>query len=562
MNTREVVRSGAVAGTTAALAMILVQTIGRLTVGIPMFPDLFEDLATRAIPSAIFATILDALRFQAKPLLFAALLVVQVLAGMLLGIGFALVWGRRPAGLRGRWGGWRAALVGSLVLWLLVAVVGLPAAGRGSFGQATAVGAVALNLQLVVSFLFYGLVLASSCRVAQRTGTLTSTRATRSASNPERRRLLGGVAVGAVAALALAAAYQLTASGEPSSGPVRPTARSPVPAGPSAVPVAPTVRPVPTSGVPAAPSPGVPAPVTDRWLIRGLPAEVTPVKDFYDVSKNFFSGPMVDPSQWTLQIHGLVQKPYRLTYAELLKRPSFDRYETLTCISNEIGGNLISNATWRGVSLPDLLAAAVPAAGATKVVFTAADGYTDDLPLVRALSPANLLAYSMDGEPLVPEHGAPARLLIPGIYGMKNVKWLTQIELVNTDYRGYWEQRGWSDQATIQTSSQIDVPDPSLGPVKAGLVEVAGLAFSGDRGISKVEISLDRGKTWEPAELKPPLGPYTWRFWRYPWSATPGAYTLTVRATDGTGTLQPEAPTNTLPNGATGWHMIVVHVGG
>ena len=304
----------------------------------------------------------------------------------------------------------------------------------------------------------------------------------------------------------------------------------------------------------------IPSATQTGWNIPGLGPEVTPTRDFYVVSKNFFSDPVLDPARWTLQIGGLVKKPYTMTYDQLLKLPHQDRYQTLECISNEIGGDLIGNASWRGVSLRDLIATAGPDPKTIKVVFTAADGYTDSIPFERAMSPANLLAYAMNGEPLVPGHGAPARLLIPGIFGMKNVKWLTKIDLVADDYKGYWQQRGWSDEAVIQTMSEINTIDEKHPSITAGKAELAGIAFAGDRGISKVEVSVDGGKTWQTATLKDPLGPYTWRLWRLEWDAKPGEYTVVVRATDGTGKVQTSTETDTLPNGATGWDTKSVRV--
>jgi DMSO/TMAO reductase YedYZ molybdopterin-dependent catalytic subunit len=298
-----------------------------------------------------------------------------------------------------------------------------------------------------------------------------------------------------------------------------------------------------------------------EWQITGLATEVTPTKDFYTVSKNFFSDPVVDPNSWTLQVAGLVGKPYTLTYNQLLKLPVIERYQTLQCISNEVGGDLISNAAWRGVSLRDLIVSADPDPKAIKVVFSAVDGYQDSIPLSRALSAENVLAHTMNGAPLLAGHGIPARLLIPGIYGMKNVKWLTKIELVSSNFQGYWQQRGWSDDAFINTMSRIDVPDSQHASVKPGKVEVAGIAFGGDKGISKVEVSADGGKTWQAATLKDPLDKFTWRLWRYDWDATAGDHQIVVRATNGEGVVQTQQQTDTLPNGATGWHSITVHVG-
>ena len=187
------------------------------------------------------------------------------------------------------------------------------------------------------------------------------------------------------------------------------------------------------------------------------------------------------------------------------------------------------------------------------------DDYVDSIPFERALHPDNLVALQMNGEALPPGHGFPARLLVPGIYGMKNVKWLTNIRLVEGDVKGFWQQRGWSDKAVYNTNARIDVPHYS-DQVTAGPRSVAGVAFAGDRGIQKVEVSVDGGKTWQEAQLKEPLSPYTWVLWILPWDAQPKSAVIIARATDGTGTVQPAEVRGTLPDGATGYHQIVVSV--
>jgi len=519
-----------------------------------MFPDLFEDFATRNIPPTIFSAVLDALKFDAKILLFVGLLVLQIVVGALVGTIFALTMPVSPPRLTAAW---KRSLLIAVALWLLTDVALLPLTGRGFFGSATTVGALALNLALLPSFLLFGLGLAGSFRVFSLVwAPPPEPAALNDVTNPERRRLLGGVAVGTVAVVALGWAYRITNSRDNQSG----LAASPAKAA-SPVPVPTIVAAASVSGLASTVAAVTASPTTDgkgAWNITGLSADVTPAKDFYEVSKNFFSDPRLSADQWSLQIVGLVKQPRTLGYADVLKLPAVERYETLECISNEVGGDLIGNAAWKGIRLRDLLVSAEPDPRSTKVVFTAADGYTDSIPFTRALSEDNLLAYSMDGEPLLPEHGAPARLLIPGIYGMKNVKWLTKIELVSTNYLGYWQQRGWSDTAIYNTMSRIDVPLHK--DLKAGPQEIAGIAFAGDRGISKVEVSVDDGTTWQSAILKERLGRFTWRLWRFDWNPRPGNYTITVRATDGTGQLQSATPTDTLPNGATGLHQLSVQV--
>src|SRR5579884_859955 len=289
-----------------------------------------------------------------------------------------------------------------------------------------------------------------------------------------------------------------------------------------------------------------------------LPAEVTPVDEFYSVSKNFFTDPTVDGASWRLEVGGKVERPFTISYDELRALPPVEDYRTLICISNEVGGDLIGNAHWRGVRLRDLLDRAGPAPGAYKVVFTCADDYTDSIHLEKAVHPDTLLVYEMNGAPLPPKHGYPARLLVPDIYGMKNVKWLRKIEVSTQDYRGFWQQRGWDDEAVIKTMSRIDTVK-SYSAVNDEPLLLGGIAFAGARGIDRVEYSVDGGQTWQDAELKPPLGFATWVLWVAEWTPPgPGQYTVKVRATDKTGVVQTALVADPLPDGASGLHAVVL----
>ncbi|MDR7548290.1 MAG: molybdopterin-dependent oxidoreductase, partial [Armatimonadota bacterium] len=256
----------------------------------------------------------------------------------------------------------------------------------------------------------------------------------------------------------------------------------------------------------------------------------------------------------------LVGRTVKLTYDELRALPAVQQYQTLECISNEVGGDLISNAAWKGARLRDvLMLAGGPAPTAVKVAFRCADGYTESLPIADALNPTTLLAYEMNGEPLPPRHGFPVRLLVPGLFGMKNPKWITRIEVVNYDFRGYWEASGWSDEAVVKTMSKFTTP--TRGSLPAGEVGLGGVAYAGDRGIRKVEYSTDGGRTWQQAETAPPLGPFTWVLWAAVWTpAGPGEYVLKVRATDGTGVLQAARESPPLPDGATGYHTLRIRI--
>jgi len=295
--------------------------------------------------------------------------------------------------------------------------------------------------------------------------------------------------------------------------------------------------------------------------ITGLPPDVTPNDRFYVVSKNPAGlDPRLDAKKWTLEITGLVARPVKLTYDEIRAMPSFSRYHTLECISNEVGGDLIGNALWKGVRFRDLIARAGGVSPrAVRFALRCADGYSEGIPVADMMRPDVMLAYEMNGVPLPPSHGFPVRLLIPGLFGMKNPKWLTKIEAVATDFTGYWQASGWSDEAVVKTMSAFRIP--SRGDVALGEVAVGGVAYSGDRGIKDVEVSPDGGKTWMRAEVKPPLGPYTWVLWATVWKPTaPGQYTLKVRARDGEGVMQTAQETPTLPDGATGYHTIRVRV--
>ena len=289
-----------------------------------------------------------------------------------------------------------------------------------------------------------------------------------------------------------------------------------------------------------------------------LSDEVTPTDRFYTVSKNVVSDPKVDAASWQLRIDGLVERPTTYTLDAIRALSSVEAYFTLQCISNLVGGDLIGNAKWKGVRLRDLLNAAGAQSGARKVVFHAADGYTDSILPSKAMEENTLLVYEMNGEPLTYKHGAPARLLIPGIYGMKNCKWITRIEVIDREYRGYWQQQGWNDQATIQTMSRFDVP--LNGHTVSGAVTIGGVAHAGDRGIAAVEVSTDGGKTWAQAARKPALSPNSWTIWTHDWTPPKGSYRLMVRATDGLGRTQVAEYADSYPDGATGYHSINVRV--
>jgi DMSO/TMAO reductase YedYZ molybdopterin-dependent catalytic subunit len=295
--------------------------------------------------------------------------------------------------------------------------------------------------------------------------------------------------------------------------------------------------------------------------LSGPSPALTPVQNFYVVSKNIGSDPTVDGQAWRLTVGGLADRPLKLSLNDMRALPSVTEFVTMECISNDVGGPLMSTGSFSGVRLSDLLAQASPQPPATWVGFKARDGYSESLPMsLVAGAPEILVAYALGGAPLPMAHGYPARILIPGHYGMKGPKWLDSIELVNHEAGGYWEQQGWDHNAVIKTTARFDIPHRG-DIIKRGPVALAGVAFAGTRGISKVEYSADNGARWSEATFDPPLSPLTWVIWRASWTPpAEGSYTLKVRATDLTGKVQDKTEAGSYPSGASGYHSIQVSI--
>jgi DMSO/TMAO reductase YedYZ molybdopterin-dependent catalytic subunit len=285
---------------------------------------------------------------------------------------------------------------------------------------------------------------------------------------------------------------------------------------------------------------------------------ITPNDEFYVTS--YRSPPTIRLHNWSLSLKGLVERPVTLTYEQLVQKSAVSRVVTLECVGNTIGGEFISTAEWTGVPLRSLLEESGISAEAYDVVFRAADGFTDSIKVDRAMLGDVIIAHKMNGVPLPEGHGFPARAIVPGHYGMKSVQWLTEIEVVAHDHKGYYQQKGWTEDAIVKTMSRIDMP--GHGNTVSGLQQkVEGIAFAGLRGVRLVEISTDGGSGWSPANLAAPFSPFAWVFWSYDWTVpAPGRYTLLVRATDGTSSLQTSAEQDPSPDGASGLHEITVTV--
>ncbi|MEU4239403.1 molybdopterin-dependent oxidoreductase [Actinoplanes sp. NPDC026619] len=293
----------------------------------------------------------------------------------------------------------------------------------------------------------------------------------------------------------------------------------------------------------------------------GATPYISPNRDFYRIDTALYP-PQVDPSTWQLKIHGMVRNPITITWEELLQRPMIERYITLTCVSNEVGGDLIGNARWLGTPIKALLDEADPLPGADQVVQRSVDGWTCGSPTATLRDGRDaLLAVGMNGEALPVDHGFPVRMVVPGLYGYVSAcKWITEIELSRfSDFDAYWVPRGWSQQAPIKTGSRIDTPRDGAAR-EPGTVVVAGVAWAQHVGIAKVEVQVDDGP-WAVATLADTASTDTWRQWSWPWPATAGQHTLRVRATDTSGQTQTSADAPPAPDGATGWHSVQVNVG-
>jgi DMSO/TMAO reductase YedYZ molybdopterin-dependent catalytic subunit len=302
-----------------------------------------------------------------------------------------------------------------------------------------------------------------------------------------------------------------------------------------------------------------PVPTGADLRVDGLSPYVTPNADFYRID-TALQVPIIAADDWSLTVTGAVDREVTITFADLIAKPLVEHVATLTCVSNEVGGDLIGNAVWLGYPIRELLAQAGVQQGADMVLSTSEDGWTAGTPLSALTDPDRLalLAVGMNGEALPVEHGYPVRMVVPGLYGyVSATKWVRELKVTTfAADRGYWTPLGWSALGPIKTASRIDVPRQRS--VTAGPVTVAGVAWDQHTGIAKVEVGVDG--SWHEAELAEVTGADTWRQWRYRWDATPGSHQIAVRATNARGETQTEQLAPPAPDGATGWHTITVQV--
>jgi DMSO/TMAO reductase YedYZ molybdopterin-dependent catalytic subunit len=488
----------------AALLVTVLEAIGRFAWEGPYLPELIAQKFFTLIPVWAFTPLFRTFGYHAKYHAFGAMIAVEV-AGLTL-VGTALRRWTRRLRMAG-WGLPGIALSGAGLITVSILAGLLPLVDAGLAGRMLTGGVWVTGLTFFVL---------SGCFIAVLVRGLSPGSAWRS----DRRRFLGRI-LASLGILAIGRVIDAAALGMRRS-----LARA-----------------------------------QDIWSqLAGLSSEVTPVEKFYVVSKNIFD-PVVDAKSWAVAVKGMVERPYSLTLDELRQLPSVSKPHTLMCISNEIGGDLISNAWWKGVPLKVLLEKAGVLPGTTKLIVRARDGYSDSFPLGIALLDGTMVAYEMNGKPLERQHGYPARMLVMGLYGIKNVKWVSEFELVGHDYKGYWQARGWTDTAVYKTFSRIDLPSPGATLKRDFASWIAGVAFGGDRGIQRVEVSVDAGQSWRPARVKVAMGTHTWVLWAFQWRPTAaGTVTLMVRAVDGIGVVQPTGPRPPLPDGVEGLHSIAVNV--
>ncbi|MEP6693404.1 MAG: molybdopterin-dependent oxidoreductase [Chloroflexota bacterium] len=502
-------RTGLLVG---VLAMFLALDVAFLVslVGLPFTPFALGQAIIDVLPGWISIPLIELLHFWAKALLIIGVLALFLLAGAVAGM--LAISPRRSD----------ATVLGAVAApWILGVILGQLFAGE--------------KIDLGTSMVDAGVGLAAN---ALALAYLAPAALARDAEPMQSRRriLLGGAAAAAVAALGgLPLSHTIAVAGS-RLGNLPSAARHLI----QAVTLGPA-------------DPAIDA-------LAGITPRVTANEDHYTVDTTLVK-PRVDIATWKLDVTGAVEMPFALTYDELLDLDAIEQVHTLECISNPTGGELMSTAVWTGVRMRDLLQRARPTAKAYDVVLTSVDGYTDSFPIAKAMEPETLLVYLMNGKTLPQDHGFPVRVLVPNIYGMKNVKWLRSIDVATYDVFGYWQGQGWSDGAIVNTGTRIDVPARTI-KWSGGEITVAGVAFAGARGISKVEVSFDGAKTWQVAKLEAPAGPLTWRRWSAQWTPpNVGTHTLQARSTDGRGDTETPVGRQPFPNGASGYAVLQVNVG-
>jgi DMSO/TMAO reductase YedYZ molybdopterin-dependent catalytic subunit len=520
-------------GAATSVLAISVIALGNAAWGLPLVPfDIFEWM-TRILPGALVTAGIDAMvslidRIGVRPTSVAAKIAEQGMAILGFVVGSAIL-GGAVAGI-GRGARARTLLLGlgAGAVWLVVEVIALVTRGIDSgWGVAW----------VTIVLLGWGALLGTLLHV--RT-TVVATHEPRSARRRFVLGVLGGVTACSALLLGLSSIARRGARGLARS------MRAPRPSELTG-----------TSGPAASPPSSVLAARVEP--VHGTRSEITPNDSFYRIDINL-RPPKIDAANWRLVVDGLVERRLSLSLDDLHRLPSVSQMITLECISNRVGGDLIGTSLWTGVRLRDVLDRAGMTADARALHIAAADGFYESIGLADMHDDRTLLVYAMNHEPLPESHGFPLRIYIPDRHGMKQPKWITRMSVSDREGPGYWVDRGWSKTAIPNTTSVIDTVGMSMMLGQARVLPVGGIAYAGARGISKVEVQVDRGP-WKAAQLiAPPLSPLCWVLWRYEWPYVRGRHTFRVRAYDGTGALQPIRETSPHPAGATGIHSLTTTV--
>jgi len=506
------------AGLTASLTSVAMMLVFRLVGGIPTPIELFGDHLLKLLPAPRFVDMLVLFSPHSKTTPLGLALLGMIGLGTLLGLLYAaIVRVKLPASAyRPALREWLTALFFIIAMTTVAIILFWAEIGQNFLGLPVGWATLVTCLTLLVDFSFYALTLCLAFRLLlpkqQAIGTLHE--------SSERRQLLarvGVIALGIGSAVGTVGLIKGLLSNYTSYD------------------------------------------GSETFTHNGFTPPITPTNEHYTVTQNVVD-PTVNISVWQLEVTGLIARTGTYTYEALRNLPSISRAVTLECIANAIGGHLISTAIWQGVTLPTLLekqGGALP--GARYIAFYSVDGYSISLPLDEVLAVDPLLAWSMNGSELTIRHGYPLRALIPGRFGEENPKWLTRVVLTDHFVGGLYADQGWYN-GPLHTITRIDRPTGHI-PFNHS-IEVGGIAFAGNRGIQKVEISVDGGISWNTAKLNPPLSEDSWVLWTWQWEPhLPGQYYIVARSTDGTGQLQTSQKQGTVPNGATGYHTIQVHVG-
>ena len=520
----KIASNGALAGVVAALLMTLALLVLRRQLGVPTPSELVGERLAPTLSVDTFIKLLTQFGGfnNLKKIGFGSVLGGQIVVGLLGGLAYALIVDRATSGssqlahtLRTNNSGLRFVFFFVGALWAATLILLWPVIGIHYYGLPQATATLVTTISLLAAYSLYGLSLVIGYGFLS--GSQDSSEVSLAQHRGRRALLLG--AAGAVIGVAVNKIWTLLYDVASFS--------------------------------------------YDGTQYLGNEVQfITPNDRFYVVTKNVID-PQVNVERWRLEIAGLIDRRREYTYPQLTSLSAIDQETTLMCISNPVGGGLMSNAIWKGVPLRHFIEDAGPHTGVTEVVLRAVDGYDDTIPITKAMEPTTLVVYEMNGSALPFIHGYPVRIIVPGLFGEKSVKWITRIELVAHDAKGFYEKQGWGPDFTIPIHSRFDGPDFSK-PLSLGAgVPLKGVAFAGDRGVSRVEISFDDGNQWQEARINTPGSRLTWALWNYDWRPEKhGEYKLVVRATDGNGALQISEERGTAPKGATGYHKVTARVAG